>query len=150
MHVGVPGRCDEKAKDGGGAEGCYWSASIELNRTSAQVYWHIDRYPDTASAEASKTARSVVIVGLGGQIFLQTISDSRDWRPGSGEHLASVGPLPVPQGTALTARFMEATTSSPAATRPHAHSGPEGFFLLSGSICVETPRVRKGRGLADH
>ena len=26
MHVGVPGRCEEKAKNGGGAEGCFWNA----------------------------------------------------------------------------------------------------------------------------
>jgi mannose-6-phosphate isomerase-like protein (cupin superfamily) len=138
-HVGIPGRCDEKATGGGGAEGCYWNASIELGPSPAQLYWHIDRYPDTASAAAAKSGDSAVVVALGGQVFLETINSSREWKAASGEHLASVGPLPVPQGTPLTARFMEATTSSAAATNPHVHPGPEAFFLLSGTICVETP-----------
>ena len=137
--VGVAGRCEEPAREGGGAEGCYWNASVPLGRTGPHLYWHIDRYADDALAEAALTERGAVIVGLGGQVFLQTVSEDREWRPTGGERLGRVGPLAVQQGVELTARFMEATTSSASATHPHIHSGPEGFFLLEGSICVETP-----------
>lgn len=139
MHVGVPGRCEEKAVNGGGAEGCFWNASLPLGQTGSQLYWHIDRFPDVASAEAERAARSVVTSALGGQVFLQTVTDDPAWRPRGGARLGTIGPLEVPAGTDLTARFMEATTSTPSVTFPHIHSGPEGFFLLEGSICVETP-----------
>ena len=137
--VGVAGRCEEPVVGGGGAEGCYWNASLPLGRTGPQLYWHIDRFADLGSAEAARTDRGAVIVGLGGQVFLQTVSEDREWRPRGGERLGRVGPLAVQEGVELTARFMEATTSSASATHPHVHAGPEGFFLLEGSICVETP-----------
>ena len=139
MHVGVPGRCEEKAKDGGGAEGCFLNASLPLGRIGPQLYWHIDRFADLASAEAARTSRGVVTVALGGQVFLQTITDQAGWKSLGGQRLSTVGPLPAPSGANLTARFMEATTSKPSSTFPHVHSGPEGFFLLEGAICVETP-----------
>jgi len=80
-----------------------------------------------------------VTTALGGRVFLQTITDDSRWRSRRGERLSTIGPLNAPSGTELTARFMEATTFKASATFPHVHSGPEGFFLLEGSICVETP-----------
>ena len=137
--VGVAGRCEEPAVAGGGAEGCYWNTSLPLGRTGPQLYWYIDRFADVTLAKAARTERGAVIVGLGGHVFLQTVSEDPEWRSQGGERLGRVGPLAVPRGVELTARFMEATTSSASATHPHVHSGPEGFFLLEGSICVETP-----------
>ena len=152
LHLGVPGRCEDKAQNGGGAEGCFWSASIPIGRAKPQLYWHIDRFPDIASAESARTSRSAVTLALGGQVFLQTITEVAGWRPRGGQRLSTVGPLAAPSGAELTARFMEATTSKVSATFPHIHSGPEGFFLLEGSICVETPagahRAGSGESLA--
>lgn len=152
MHVGVPGRCEAKAQNGGGAEGCFWNASIPIVGAATQLYWHIDRFPDVASADAARTPRSAVTTALGGHVFLQTVTEDAGWRPGGGQRLSTVGPLVVPSGAQLTARLMEATTSKESATFPHIHSGPEGFFLLEGSICVETPagahRAGAGASLA--
>lgn len=139
MHLGVPGRCEDKAQNGGGAEGCFLNASLPLGRLGERIYWHIDRFPDVPSAESARTQRSAVTPALGGLVFLQTVTDNANWRPSGGQRLATVGPLASPSDGELTARFMEATTSTAAATFPHIHSGPEGFFLLDGSICVETP-----------
>ena len=71
-------------------------------------------------------------------ILLQTVSDNPGWRPAGGEHLGTVGPLAVPSGIDVTARLMEATASARAVEEAHAHPGPEAFFLLDGSICLET------------
>lgn len=138
-HVGVAGRCEDAARGGGGAEGCYVNTTVRLNPAPASAYWHIDRFPDSASAERSKSEGSAVVVGLGGQVFLQTVNGSPAWRAGGGERLATIGPIALPANRHFTARMMEATTSTAAATHPHAHSGPEAFLLLAGSICVETP-----------
>lgn len=139
MQMGVPGRCEEMAENGGGAEGCFWNTSLSLGRADAQLYWHIDRFRDVASAEAARSRGSVVTTVLGGHVLLQTITQDASWAPAGGERLSTVGPLTVPTDKELTARLMEATTSKASATFPHIHSGPEGFFLLEGSICVETP-----------
>lgn len=136
-HVGVPGRCEEPAQPGSDRRGCFFNANLQLGRLPGAVYWHIDRYPDAASAEAARTPASVLVSAFG-QLFLQTVNGQADWPPEGGERLASVGPLPVPLGVDMTARFMEATTAPGAVTRPHRHSGPEGFFVLRGSICLET------------
>jgi quercetin dioxygenase-like cupin family protein len=139
VHVGVPGRCEDKAENGGGAEGCFWSGSLPLGQVGPQLYWHIDRFPTVESANAARTALGAVTTALGGQVFLQTVNGDATWRPRGGERLSTVGPLIAPSGSELTARFMEATTAKASATFPHIHSGPEGFFLLEGAICVETP-----------
>lgn len=137
-HIGVAGRCEDMAQAGGGAEGCYLNTSVRLRSTPAAVYWHIDRFSNVARAQRSRSAGSAVVLGLGGQVFLQTVNGSAAWRPSGGERLATIGPIALPANQDFTARMMEATTSTAAATHPHAHSGPEAFFLLAGSICVET------------
>ena len=137
-HVGVAGRCEDPAEGGGGAEGCYFNTAVRLKATPAQAYWHIDRFADIGSAERAKGPGSAGVVALGGEVFLQTVNGSAAWRSRGGERLATIGPIALPPDADYTARMMEATTSTAAATHPHAHSGPEAFFLLSGSICVET------------
>jgi len=146
--VGVPGRCEDPVPAGGNAEGCYWNASVELGPHGTELFWQIDRYPDVSSALAAETAQSVV-VAFGGRVFLETVTGSASWS-GHGEHLATVGPLVVPADVELTARFMQATSSIDEATLPHVHPGPEGFFQVDGSVCVETSagvhRVAPGTG----
>lgn len=147
-HVGVPGRCEEPALNGGGAEGCYFNANLELAHPPTQAYWHIDRFPTPIEAERANTGGGVVVLALGNQVFLQTINGQADWRPNGGEHLATVGPIVLNGAEPLRARLMEATTSSASVTHPHIHPGPEAFFLLSGSICVETPEAPNRAGPA--
>ena len=132
------GQCERPAPRGSALEGCFWNASINLGPTAGHLYWHIDRYPDLAAAEAARTLYGRVTLSLGGQILLQTVSDNPGWRPAGGEHLGTVGPLTVPSGIDVTARLMEATASGRAVDEAHVHPGPEAFFLLDGSICLET------------
>ena len=147
-HVGVPGRCEAQAVAGGGAIGCYLNLSVPMKSLPPRVYWHIDRFADIASARAASGRRGAVVTALGGEVFLYTLNGKSDWKPGRGERLATVGPMPVPREGPIIARYMEATTNSPAQTRDHRHSGPEAFFLLEGAICVETSigETRIGKG----
>ena len=138
---GMPGQCEDRAQNGGGAAGCYWDASINLGPMPGQVYWHIDRFPDAASAAAERTLQGSVTIALGNQVFLQTINDNPGWRPAAGERVATIGPLNVPTGPDLIARFMEGTATHAMATLPHSHSGPEAVYQLVGSVCVETPEL---------
>ena len=141
----MAGQCERPAPHGSAVEGCFWNASINLGPTAGHLYWHIDRYSDVASAEAARTLYGRVTLSLGGEILLQTVSDNPGWRPAGGEHLGTVGPLATPSGIDVTARFMEATASGRAVDQAHAHPGPKAFFLLDGSICLETRRARPRR-----
>lgn len=149
IHVGVPGRCEAQAKSGGGSIGCYLNVSVPVKSLPRQVYWHIDRFADVPSAHAANTRGGTVVTALGGEVFLYTLAARSDWRPANGERLATIGPMTVPASGPLVARYMEATTNSPAQTRVHRHSGPEAFFLLDGAICVETSggatRITQGK-----
>lgn len=134
------GECEEPARNRGRADGCYWDSSINLGPMPSQLYWHIDRFSSVESAEAARTLQGSVTVAFGNQILLQTINDNPSWRPRTGEHLGTVGPLIVSVGPDLTARLMEATTSTPAVISSHVLSGPEAIFQLVGSACIETPQ----------
>jgi hypothetical protein len=137
--VGTPDPCADEARLGGGAAGCFWNASINLGPMPQALYWHIDRFADVASAEAVRSLYGRVIVALGGQVFLQTVNDSPDWSSGGGERIATVGPLLVPEGPDLTARFMELTLPAGGGPGVLLPSGPQALILLDGALCIETP-----------
>ena len=133
------GPCETEARFGGGASGCFWIASINLGPMPQQLYWHVDRFSDVASAEAARSIYGRVTVALGGRVFLQTVSDNPAWTAPGGERLATIGPLPVPSGGDLVARFMETTILAGAEGAALTAAGPEALFVLDGSLCVETP-----------
>ena len=137
--VETPNPCADEARFGGGAAGCFWNASINLGPMPQTLYWHIDRFPDVASAEAVRSLYGRVIVALGGQVFLLTVNDRPDWSSGGGERIATVGPLLVPEGPDLTARFMELTLPAGNGARVLVPSGPQALILLEGALCIETP-----------
>jgi hypothetical protein len=104
---------------------------------SAPVFWHLDTYPSRAAAEAAKTRGGTVVESLG-KVWLFTVAE-RDWRPSSGDHVADVGPLPVRQGIAYSATYMEAIFTPGMTSSTHTHSGPEAWYTLAGETCLETP-----------
>jgi quercetin dioxygenase-like cupin family protein len=133
------GSCEAEARFGGGASGCFWLASINLGPMPQQLYWHVDRFSDVASAEAARSIYGRVTVTLGGHVFLQTVSDNPAWTAPGGERLATIGPLPVQSGSDLVARFMETTIPAGVEGPGRTTAGPEALFVLGGSLCVETP-----------
>jgi len=146
IRVDQHGQCEEPARNRGPADGCFWDASINLGPMPSQLYWHIDRFSDVEGAEGARTLQGSVTVAFGNQVFLQTINDNPSWRPSTGEHLGTVGPLAVSGGSDLTARLMEATTSTTAMISSNVVAGPEAIYQLVGSACVETPQGRRRIG----
>jgi quercetin dioxygenase-like cupin family protein len=118
--------------------GCYILVSDKLGELPAvPLYWHLDRYPSRAAAEAAKGPRGTVVEALG-EIWLMTIAEA-GWRASGGEHVAEIGPLTVSAGTSYTAAYMEAIMFPGAETAVHRHPGPEVLYPLSGEECMETP-----------
>jgi len=101
-----------------------------------ETFWHIDTFLTRDAAEETKTKRGTVLEALG-KVWLLTIDDA-SWRASAGEHVTTIGPLPITPGV-FAAQYMEAIFN-PGMTAPeHTHSGPEAWYTLAGETCLETP-----------
>jgi quercetin dioxygenase-like cupin family protein len=119
-------------------QGCYILVNDALGPLSeGSTYWHIDRYPNRATAETAK-GRFGTVVEAYGSAWLMTIGTD-SFRPVGGVHVADVGPLPVDSSTPYTAVYMETTFAPGPVAAGHTHSGPEAFYVVDGQQCLETP-----------
>ena len=118
-------------------------AVIELGKLSqAPLYWHLDTYPTRAAAEAAKDAHGTV-VEVFDRIWLLTLAGA-EGQPAGGDHIATIGPLPLgASGANMTATYLQAATSPGFQTDVHQLAGPEVLYLLSGEVCVETPQGKQ-------
>ncbi len=120
----------------------------------APLYWTLFTFDDLATAErsvsrASSPASSASIVRAFGQVWAFVVGPD----PASLEHsvrVARIGPIPIVAGGGdYSAEFLK-STFAPGMTAPlHVHSGPEAFYAISGSTCLETPdgvQVARGPG----
>jgi quercetin dioxygenase-like cupin family protein len=120
-------------------------ASKRLPFLPGKVYWHLDRFPSEEAAHKAAIASSVVTAAFG-STWLFTL-EQVGWRPRGGEHVSTIGPLPVAPASTYSAEYLR-SIFNPGTTAPlHVHSGPEAFFAVSGDTCLETPDgVQTGRG----
>ena len=69
-----------------------------------------------------------------------------------GQHVARVGPLPLPRATRYAMMVQSAIFMPGMYSLPHHHSGVEALYVLEGEACYETPtraaKLRKGETLA--
>lgn len=136
--VAVPGGCSVPRPTPPDAVGCYVAGTESLGTLGGNpVYWHLDAFPSRAAAEGARRGRGVVAEAHG-RVWLFTIADSA-WRPGGGERVARVGPLPVVAGRTYAAHYNEGVVPAAARTPVHRHAGPEAWYVLEGAQCLETP-----------
>jgi len=134
----VPGGCNTPVSQRTSEVGCYVSATEALGTLpQGPWFWHLVVYPTRAAAQAAKGPRGTVVESFD-KVWLYTIAES-EWRAPSGEHVATIGPLPTIAGTQYTARYMEAVFTPGMRAAIHRHSGPEAWYLVSGVQCLETP-----------
>jgi quercetin dioxygenase-like cupin family protein len=105
--------------------------------TKSQVFWHLDTYPTQEAAEAAKGTRGAVVNSLG-KTWLLTIETAEWQTPAGGEHVATIGPLPIPAAESYTASYMEAIFTPGMKSAIHDHPGPEAFYTMTGETCLET------------
>ncbi|SAL65848.1 hypothetical protein AWB74_03652 [Caballeronia arvi] len=118
--------------------GCFVHAEQHLQELpSGPIYWHIDRFPSRASAEAARQTNGTVVEILG-HVWLFTIA-GKSRASSAGEHIADVGPLALPQARSLMATYMEGDFKPGMQSTIHRHPGTEAWFVLSGAQCLETP-----------
>ena len=127
--------------------GCFNIATVTgLHFSQASVYWHLRAFPSRKAAEAAKSA-SGIVVEEDGRVWLSEFGP-RNAAPRGGEAIAIVGPLQLPTARSYAAVLSYAVMRPGDNSRVHTHPGPEGWYVLAGEQCLETPagatRARAG------
>ena len=129
------------------AFGCFnVGVATGLSFPQATVYWHLRAFPSRQAAEAARSAAGIV-VEEDGRVWLSEFGP-RDAALRGGDPIAVVGPLQLPAAGAYTAVLSYAVMRPGDNSRVHTHPGPEGWYVLAGEQCLETPagatRARAG------
>ena len=127
--------------------GCFNVGTVTgLRFTQASVYWHLHTFPSRKAADAAKSPVGIV-VEADGRVWLSEFGE-RDSAPRGGQPIAVVGPLQLPAATSYAAVLSYAVMRPGDSSRVHTHPGPEGWYVLAGEQCLETPagadRARAG------
>lgn len=127
--------------------GCFnVGVATGLHFTLTSVYWHLRAFPNRKAAEAVRSATGIV-VEENGRAWLSEFGP-KSAVPQGGDAIAIVGPLQLPAAKTYTAVLSYAVMRPGDNSRVHTHPGPEGWYVLAGEQCLETPdgaiRARAG------
>ena len=118
--------------------GCFnVGVATGLHFTEASVYWHLRAFPSRKAAEAVKSA-SGIVVQEDGRAWLSEFGP-RNTVVRGGEAIAVVGPLELPAAKSYAAVLSYAVMRPGDNSRVHTHPGPEGWYVIAGEQCLETP-----------
>ncbi|HTD72223.1 MAG TPA: hypothetical protein VK652_01760 [Steroidobacteraceae bacterium] len=118
--------------------GCFNVATEKgLQFSQPQAFWHIRTFANRAAAEAARSATGIV-VEEDGRVWLSEFG-SRDLIVKGGQPVATVGPLQLPPAKSYTAVLSYAVMRPGDQSRVHTHPGPEGWYMIVGEQCLETP-----------
>jgi quercetin dioxygenase-like cupin family protein len=108
-----------------------------LHFSEPSVYWHLSAFPSRKAAEAAKSATGIV-VEEDGRAWLSEFGPEST-APRAGEAIAVIGPLQLPAAKSYAAVLSYAVMRPGDSSRVHTHPGPEGWYVLAGEQCLETP-----------
>jgi hypothetical protein len=118
--------------------GCFnVGVSTGLHFEQPSVYWHLRTFPSREAADAVRSSTGIV-VEEDGRVWLSEFGP-RNAAPRGGRAIAVVGPLHLPAAKGYTAVLSYAVMRPGDNSRVHTHAGPEGWYVLAGEQCLETP-----------
>jgi quercetin dioxygenase-like cupin family protein len=118
--------------------GCFNVGTMTgLHFRQRSVYWHLREFQNRKAADAAKSATGIV-VEEDGRVWLSEFGP-RSATPREGKAIAVVGPLQLPAAKSYTAVLSYAVMRPGDSSRVHTHPGPEGWYVLAGEQCLETP-----------
>ena len=118
--------------------GCFnVGVATGLHFSQPSVYWHLHTFPSRKAAEAVRSATGIV-VEEDGRVWLSEFGP-RNAAPRGGKSIAVVGPLQLPAAKSYGAVLSYAVMRPGDNSRVHTHAGPEGWYVLAGEQCLETP-----------
>ena len=118
--------------------GCFNIGAVTgLHFSQASVYWSLLEFPNRKAADAARSETGIV-VEEDGRVWLsefgpQTIA------PRGGKAIATIGPMQLPAAKTYSAVLSYAVMRPGDSSRVHTHPGPEGWYVLAGEQCLETP-----------
>jgi quercetin dioxygenase-like cupin family protein len=127
--------------------GCFNIGTLkDLQFKQTDVYWHLYAFENRKAADAAKSATGIV-VEEDGRVWLSEFGAREIASPG-GEAVAVIGPLQLPVAKSYSAVLSYAVMLPGDSSRVHTHPGPEGWYVLAGEQCLETPAgaIRAGAG----
>ena len=118
--------------------GCFNIGTVKgLQFRQTAVYWHLHAFESRKAAEAARSATGIV-VEEDGRVWLSEFG-ARDSAPRGGKVVAVIGPLQLPVAKSYSAVLSYAVMRPGDSSRVHTHPGPEGWYVLAGEQCLETP-----------
>ena len=152
LHVAsspVPGACTALASENVGKPGCYMAGEFTIQNPPALLYWNVFSFTDESAAAVAASAHPWSITTQShGRHWAHVIAPTKVHLSG-GKHAATVGPMALEAGKAVRARFLESYFPPGMQTSVHSHPGPEGFYVIDGVQCMETPAGRQKLGAGD-
>lgn len=142
----VPGGCTQPAGVNVGKAGCYASGELRIDRSPRAIYWHIFAFSDARSARDEARKHRWSSVAASHRRHWLYVLGPRRLRVSGGRRVAAVGPMRLPEGRPMMARFLESHFPPGMRTRVHSHPGPEGFYVVAGEQCMDTPTDRRKIG----
>ncbi|MET0179117.1 MAG: cupin domain-containing protein [Novosphingobium sp.] len=139
----VPGLCTEPALENVGQPGCYMAAEITIPAAPAQIYWSAYTFPAAEAAAAAVKGHMWSVVTRSHGLYWAHILGRQPMALRTGKRMAMVGPMVLAPGKPIRARFIEANFPPGMRTPVHSHPGPEGFYVLDGIQCMETPSIKR-------
>ena len=129
--------------------GCFNVGTVKgLQFPQGAVYWYLYAFERKESAEAARSSNGIVVEEAG-RVWLSEFGANATAPPGR-EAVAVVGPLRLPAAESFSAVLSYAVMRPGDSSRVHTHPGPEGWYVLAGEQCLETPAgaTRAGAGQA--
>ena len=127
----------ENSPERRGEEGCTILANRPFLGSTANVYWHIDRF-DSLETAMNAAGSDAVAVEAHGYFWLLTVEGRTEEHHG-GRHIAWLGPLVLPKAERYSMRVQSTLLMRGSTTPVHTHSGPEVFYIVEGEQCIERP-----------
>jgi quercetin dioxygenase-like cupin family protein len=130
--------CEKNSPERRGEVGCSLVENKPLPEGLAEpLFWHIDRFSSGEEARAKINPVSVAFEAHGSW-WLMTIEPKVNDHHG-GQHVTQVRLPPLPPAKRYSMLVMSAYIPAGLTSRIHTHSGVEGFYVVDGQQCLETP-----------
>jgi quercetin dioxygenase-like cupin family protein len=143
--------CVENSPERRGGIGCSIVESKVLpTGLKEPLFWHIDRFDSPERARTAVGPASIAFEAAGTSWLMTIESQTSDHH--GGQHVAQVGPLPLPQAPKYSMQVLSSVFSPGMYSLVHHHSGVEAVYVLEGEACFETPTrastLRRGESRA--
>lgn len=118
--------------------GCFNVGMVTgLHFSQPSVYWYLRVFPSRMAAESAKSI-SGIVVEEDGRAWLSEFG-TLSTAPRGGKEVAVIGPMKLPAAKGYAAVLSYAVMRPGDNSRVHTHPGPEGWYVLEGEQCLDTP-----------